>query len=582
MRHSPLPGLFLWLEALLLSGVAIWSGSYWLLPFAAVALLLGSLLTRGISLAIPLALAGVVAFGMKPIGPATLPTALMIAPLLAGAACAFVGIIASLGGKTATSPLSACLARLAVILHFSSAGFFLASAWLGQPAHLWCAWLLSGFAVIIVADSLMKLLGRLYTPRRLWSSLAAPGTFFFFRWLGPAWRECLPAKSGQDQDDFALRLNEMWMWPVVRRSLLPLILVALLIAWLASAVHEVPAGHAGVRHRCGAWDAQALQPGMHLSLPWPLGGVSSVDIATVHQTVLGFRSDPGQPILWGRAHYEQEQRSLVGSGDDLLSISVPVSYRVESPIDYLKGSHDAEILVRDLAERLLLRHTLRRPASEVMATAREELRAAVQHDLQDQLDQEHSGIRITAIYLRDIHPPVEVAPKFQEVVSAMEEKEAFLHEGESYRRDVSTRAEGDAKRILLDAGALADSRLARAQGESARFSLLGAAWAANRPLYQLREGFRAFDDALAGAKKAIIDEKLRGAIPAHVDLRKVLNPDLLTSDEITKESLVPRPVQSRDEFDLDIEGFLRMDRGEVPAVQVRQNDGDNLLNTQQR
>jgi hypothetical protein len=87
---------------------------------------------------------------------------------------------------------------------------------------------------------------------------------------------------------------------------------------------------------------------------------------------------------------------------------------------------------------------------------------------------------------------------------------------------------------------------------------------------------------LAGAKKAVIDDKLRGSIPTHLDLRKVLNPDLVTTEETGKESLVPRPVQSRDEFDLDIEGYLRMDRGEVPAVQVRQGDGDNLLNTDKR
>jgi hypothetical protein len=36
-------------------------------------------------------------------------------------------------------------------------------------------------------------------------------------------------------------------------------------------------------------------------------------------------------------------------------------------------------------------------------------------------------------------------------------------------------------------------------------------------------------------------------------------------------------VKSRDAFDLDIEGYLRADQGEVPAVNVAPGPTDNLL-----
>jgi hypothetical protein len=159
----------------------------------------------------------------------------------------------------------------------------------------------------------------------------------------------------------------------------------------------------------------------------------------------------------------------------------------------------------------------------------------------------------------------------------MEEKEAFLHEGESYRRDFSTRAKGDAYQVVVNAQSAASNRLARVHGEVSRFNLRRDAWRRSRSLFEIREGFRVFDETLADTKKAIFDERIRSSMTTQLDLRKVLNPDLVDSAPATPEALVPRPAKSRDAFDLDIEGFLRTDRGEVPAASAMPDDTDSLF-----
>jgi regulator of protease activity HflC (stomatin/prohibitin superfamily) len=578
MFRLPAQAIFLLLEAALLAAFAISRHQLWLLPAIAILILLGSLQIRrtgwpGIAAAIAAVVFWIARSSSAPAG--NPPVSFAVVALLLGTACAFLGILSSLS-KSRPQPIPAALGRIATALHFAIAGIFLAAP--HAPFHLPTvfAWASFGGGVVLALDSFAKLVGRLYTPRRNWDSLAQPGAFFFFRWLGKDWRACLPSRSESD-DDSHLQLAEMWMWPVLRGKLPILLLASLLLVWITTSIHEIEVGKSGVRQTAGSWETSTLEPGFHLTLPWPLGGIQSIDTGKIHETVLGFRSDPGSPILWERAHYQDEQMSLVGGGDDLLSISVPVLYRIAAPADFLRGPADAEQLVRDAGNRVLLELTIGRRASEIMTTAREPLRHDFQQRLQAHLDRSKAGIRIEEICLRDVHPPVKVAPSFQEVLASMEEKEAMLHDGETYRREYSARARGEANGVVVGAESSAANRLAKVDGEMTRFQLRREAWERSPSLFEIREGFRIFDETLADTKKAIFDQRLRTSINTQLDLRRVLNPDLVDAAPAAPQTLVPRPARSREAFDLDIEGFLRMDQGEIPAVSSVPDDPDNLL-----
>jgi len=323
--RRPLFSHVLWLESIALATLAGMTGTWWLLPLAGTVALLAGIAGRlsGPGLLICLGCGAVWAWTLgQGMADGPLLTAHPVGALLIGAALAFINILTTLKSRE-TTPVVACLARLAVFLHFLSAGVLLGALYLGG---IWQRWLALGFALLnllLMLDCTLRLVGRLYTPRRHWPTLAAPGAFFFYSWLGPEWRACLPAPALRDES-FDLRLAEMWMWPTVRKALPALLLTVSLLVWLLSCIHELPAGTQGLRHHLGTWEKAALHPGLHASLPWPLGGIETVDTDRLREVVLGFRTDPGQPILWEKAHYEDEQKSLVGGGDDFLSISVPV------------------------------------------------------------------------------------------------------------------------------------------------------------------------------------------------------------------------------------------------------------------
>lgn len=574
----------LWGEALLLFCAGWFLGERWVLPAAGlVALfagLMGALPRGGIVASLTcLALwAGLFARLSSPsASAAALPA---IVALVLGAGHAFLQILvfgaAEAGGAPRSAKVRSCLLRLLTILHFAVAGALLAELYLAADFRWWIAAALAAFTLLLCAQVIAQYAGRAFTPPRYWGQLPEPGAFWFYRWLGPDWRAAL-GPPRVVTGDFHLQLAEMWMVPSLRGAMAPLLAASAGAAWLASGLHEVPAGSEGVRHRLGKWEPAPVGPGLHVSLPWPFGGISVVDTAKVREVVLGFQSDPGKPILWERAHYLNEQMSMVGGGDDYLSISVPVFYRIADPAKYLRSAKDAEGVLRSAADRALLQLTVRLPGEEIMTTARETLRREMQIGLQKELDRLETGIVLSEVYFRDIHPPVAVAPTFQEVVGAMEDKEAMINEAEAYRRGNRIQAMGTASALVVSARGAAATRLLQVNGQAGRLLAQQAAWAEAPELYQWRETFRVIDETLGGAKKAILDARLPKTSPAQIDLRRVLNPDLIEKAGPKPEMLVPGALRSRDAFDLDIEGFLRSGKGDVPAVNFAPEDSDNLL-----
>jgi regulator of protease activity HflC (stomatin/prohibitin superfamily) len=573
--------LFLWLESIGLAVAAFFLPDGNLLPAAAVIFLLASLhagcpipgLVVG-SAMIGTVLSRVISTSFAE----NVPVTYAVISLVLGVLCAFLGILSNLKSDQ-DSPARKCLVQLAIFLHFPVAGLYMADPFTEFSTRQFVAWMLAGVFALVAADTLSKFVVRLYTPKRHWHTLPAYGAFFFYRYLGPKFRAIFsPTVANQE----SLKLAEMWMWPSVRKSLPALIATGLLLTWLGTAVHEVDSRHLGVRQTLGSWEKRDLAPGLHLSAPFPFGQIQKVESQRVHQIVLGFRTDPGQPILWERAHYEDEEISLVGGGDDYLAISIPIFYRIARPSDYLRASADAESLLHSLAARIVQRLTASLPASEIMTTAREPLRAEIRSLLQQDLDAVGSGLLIEAVHLRDIHPPVDVAPFFQDVVAAIEDKETSIHIGEDYRNDNLARFAGNAKATITIAESTRDNRLLAAKAESGRFLIRARARQLDPGLHDLREGFAVFDATLGGAKKAIFDDRIKGTMPMHLDLRKVLNPDLVTTAPPVPQTLIPRPSRSREAFDLEIEGFLREDRGEVPAADFTPFDPDNLLKSQQK
>lgn len=515
--------------------------------------------------------------------PAPHPAALI--PLLVLAAFAgfflqtYAGLRAVSAGGNAWAPaFAAAVLRATTLVAAGLAALLVAESRFGFHVHRPAAWALAGLVSAWILETLLRAAARSFQPARYARLLPPLGgswllVVFLPAPLRAAWRQ--PAAS----DAPTLALADLWFLPTLRRLLLPLCATAAALLWLSSALHEVPHGSLGLETRLGRATAAPLEPGLHATWPAPFASVQVLPASRLQSVVLGAAADTGKPILWERDHYVDEEARLVGGGEELLTLSVPIFYHISDPLAYARHTGDAARLVRDLADQILQAETSRLPAFAIMTAERERLSATLHSRLQAELDRRRTGLAIAFVSLRDIHPPVAVGPAYQDVVSALEDRETYRHEGERLRAETLPLFAGKAARLRTEADGVLLTRTAQATGQAARFTAQQAAYAANPEVFRLRHAYARYDEGLRNAKKLVLSEPFRGRLPATLDVRRTLNPDFAPPLPPVSPTLIPAPAADErlDAFDRAIEGYLNAGRGAIPAVDIAPANPDHLL-----
>jgi len=122
---------------------------------------------------------------------------------------------------------------------------------------------------------------------------------------------------------------------------MPLMLIGLLGAWGSTAVTRVPVDSEGVLVTQGEFQDVTLAPGLHFHAPWPWGRVELVPTTRVQELSLGFGRDLAGPVLWTEKHFEEEQNLLIGQGEELLTVNVPVHFRIRDAVAFARRTSNS-------------------------------------------------------------------------------------------------------------------------------------------------------------------------------------------------------------------------------------------------
>lgn len=424
----------------------------------------------------------------------------------AGVLLSFLGRYGvALGEKLQSSALIGVtrLARLAFWVGVAVAGSLGALLYAQRDYRLVTGRVIAALTAVLVVDAMVRALLRLYRPATARRTDGPVGDSLV---LALVLRRSNPWEEIAQRLEAALgvKVGGVWAFQFVRRALGPLALAAALLAWGATVATVVPVGHAGVRVRLGRFIEPAVGPGWHWTWPWPFETIRLVPTGRVEEFVLGFESDTGKPILWAEKHYEGEKNLLVGNGDELLTISVPVQFRVRDPLVYLQGAREARAALENLAYRELLRATTARDSFAVMTADRAAVSAALREQLQAAADRQRLGVEVVWVGLRDIHPPVEVTPAYQDVISAEEERQAFIEQGRAYAAETLPAARQEAHRRRVTAEAAGRQRTAVATGEAERFRQVAAAQREQPELFRARLRLETLETTLAAPAKLLL------------------------------------------------------------------------------
>lgn len=246
-----------------------------------------------------------------------------------------------------------------------------------------------------------------------------------------------------------------------------IVLLVVAVIWLGSGIYIVEPDEVGVVKRFGAYN-RTTEAGPHYRLPFPIESVETPKVTKIQRLEVGFRGSASAATGSGMRLVPEESLMLTGD-ENIVDVQFIVQFLVENAQDYLFNVANQDKTVKDAAEAAM-REVIGYNKIDAALTSD---KLAIQNDtrnlLQRILDSYHSGIKIVAVQLQDVHPPKQVVDAFKDVASAKEDKSRFINEAEAYENDLIPRTRGEVAAITNEAKAYKETKIRQAQGESARF-----------------------------------------------------------------------------------------------------------------
>jgi membrane protease subunit HflK len=298
-----------------------------------------------------------------------------------------------------------------------------------------------------------------------------------------------------------------------------LIILVILGLWFASGFFTVGPSEVGLVKRFGAF-TRMVGPGFNYRLPSPIESVVIVDQRSVRTEEIGFRSRPGVPSTQFPVRTEE---ALMLTGDfNIIHVETVVQYDITDPVVFAFQVKDYRTILREAAQAVIREQIAFHTVDEALTEKREQIADKVLQELQALLDRYETGIRIINVRLQEVRPPTpEVAAAFDDVNSAVQDKERTIFEAQRYANEQLPRAEGQKQKILNQAEGYKQSRILQAQGDSARFISVLESYYLGETVTAARLYIETMEEILPNVNKIILPASSSGLISL-LDLERLL------------------------------------------------------------
>ena len=289
-----------------------------------------------------------------------------------------------------------------------------------------------------------------------------------------------------------------------------IIILALLALWASSGMYTVGPSEVGLVKRFGKFVGQT-GPGFHYRLPNPIESVVVVDQRSVRTEEIGFRSRSGMPST---QYPVREEEALMLTGDfNIIRLETVVQYDITDAETFAFQVDDHRRVIREAAQAVIREKVALHIVDEALTEKREVIASQIQEELQQLLKQYGTGLRIINVRLQEVTPPTkEVAAAFDDVNSAVQDKERLIFEAKRYANEQLPRAEGEAQKILNESEAYKQTRILAAQGEVARFSSVLERYKLGEEVTEARLYIETMENILPSLTKIIVSKEAGGTL----------------------------------------------------------------------
>ena len=414
----------------------------------------------------------------------------------------------------------------------------------------------------------------------------------------------LRTAAGAIDYQFGFKVSQTWFYRLLEKAIMPLVLFASATLYLLSCVVVIAPNEQAIIEHFGnpvddANNVRIVGPGLCFKWPWPIDNIYKYPTKKVSELSIGFvpkaQEQRGKgrygPLLWGEAHYEKEYHLLVASEQSgasseegavpfsLVMAAVPVQYKIKDLYSYVYNHNEPKMLLESICYRELTRFAASAQIEvdseaglehSLLGAGRDEAKEVLTKRIQKAADNEGLGVEIVFVGLQGIHPPPKVAADYQEVIGAVQQRQALILGAQAERNKVLStlvgsvrdandlyvlakaferarennevekigslgkeldsafsQMKGDIFMTLREAqsGAFEKATLARATGE--RFTSRLKAYRAAEDIYRLEQRLSVFEESLGDVRKYVIVSDPNDTEIFIFDLKDKLPSDLL-------------------------------------------------------
>jgi regulator of protease activity HflC (stomatin/prohibitin superfamily) len=316
---------------------------------------------------------------------------------------------------------------------------------------------------------------------------------------------------------FGFKVSQTWFYKLLEKAIVPLTLFSAGTLYLASCIVVISPTEEAVVERFGSplgndGQVRRIGPGFHVKMPWPIDIAYRYPTQEIMELHIGYvpKTDPKTGailpetrLLWGQTHYETEHDLLVateytadqagqGLADravpvGLVKANIPVQYRIKDLYGYIYNHSNPSKLLEDICYRELARFaasakievedTPSGPGqfqASLLGAGRTRAKQVLTERIQRAADEQNLGIELVFVGVQGVHPPPEVAPHYQAVIGAVQNKQAAVLRAEAERNKTLSTLVGSVSRADKLAALAAQYQEARKQGRDEEIERLGA------------------------------------------------------------------------------------------------------------
>lgn len=307
------------------------------------------------------------------------------------------------------------------------------------------------------------------------------------------------------EENTGITMRGLWSVKLIGKLIIPSLVFAFLLFWISTGFIEIGAGQRGALYNFGKLQSEPLEPGLHLTLPWPFGKTVIYNTDAVSTVTIGYRSDTSGDNVWTQTHGSEEYELLLGGGEELVSINLCIEYKISDLHTYLVNCARPEALLEASAYELVAEKTITTDLDTLLSTDRDQFAADFMLDLREKIKERNTGLEIVSVVLESIHPPLGIADIYQRLVSAEIEAQTRIMYAEAFATVRVLEAETNYNSTVSLATAERLNKIATAQAEVSEFMASVAADTEYTDAYRYYKYLSAVKNAYGNANLIIVD-----------------------------------------------------------------------------